>query len=109
MPGEFSLISDFQNSASDTPEIAYSADVNTLITAFTVTNNTSVNRSYKAYIYDVSGSPSGAVAPLTFVKSNSGYSLVSPLIGHIVPAGGTIRVESSLNDTLIFTATGREA
>jgi hypothetical protein len=107
MAAEFTLINNLQNSAADTVEILFSAAADTRILNFTVTNNTGVNRSYRAYIYDAGGSSTGATVPLKFVTSNRGYDLAPAIIGHVVPAGGSIRTESSAANSLIFRATGR--
>jgi|GEM_PF-4364701 len=107
MANEFTLVAGIRNSAANTAEAIYSAGDNTIITAFTVTNNTGVNRSYRAYIYDSSGNSTGAITPLKFVKNNSGYDLAPSIVGHIIPVGGTLRVESSEANSLVFRVTGR--
>lgn len=107
MANEFTLIDGLQNSASATVEVMYPAPNNTIITSFTVSNNTGVNHSYRAYIYDASGVSNGATTPIKFITSNRGYDLAPSIVGHIVPAGGSIRTESSTGGTLIFRATGR--
>lgn len=108
MAGEFTLIANQQSASANTVESLYTASADTLITAFTVTNSTGVNRSYKAYIYDSAGVPAGATVPLKFVTSNRGYDLAPSIVGHVVPKGGTIRVESSAANSLVFRATGRQ-
>ena len=45
--------------------------------------------------------------PLKFVTSNRGYDLGAPILGQIVPSGGTIRVESSAANSLVFFAAGK--
>ena len=107
MAGEFTLIANAQNASANTVEALFTAGADTLITAFTVSNSTGVNRSYKVYIYDSAGVPAGPVAPIKFVTSNRGFDITVPVIGHVVPKGGTIRAESSAANSLIFRATGR--
>ena len=107
MANEFTLIDNLQNAAANTVEAVFMASANTIITSFSVTNNTGVNRSYRAYIFDSSGTSTGAVVPLKFVTNNRGYDLAPAIIGHVVEVGGSIRVESSAASSLIFRATGR--
>lgn len=107
MADEFTLINNLQNASANTIEALFIAGSDTRILNFTVTNNTDVNRSYRAYIYDSDGNSTGATVPLKFVTSNRGYDLAPPIIGHVVPAGGSIRTESSAANSLIFRATGR--
>lgn len=107
MANETPLIEGFSNAKTNTVEIAYLASKDTLITAFTVTNNTGVNRSYKAYIYDSVGNASGAVQPRKFVTAIRGFDLAPAIVGHIVRKGGTIRVESSAAGSLVFRASGQ--
>lgn len=107
MANELALITGFQSNAANSIEVVYLATKATLITAFSVTNNTSVNRSYKAYIYGADGAAVPAITPIKFVTSNKGYDLSPPILGQIVPAGGTIRVESSAANSLVFHAAGK--
>lgn len=101
------LVEGFQNSAENAVEIVYSASADTLITAFTVTNNTGVNRSYRAYVYDSAGNATPAIVPLKFVTANRGFNIASPILGHIVRKGGSIRVESSAASSLAFWVSGQ--
>ena len=88
-------------------EVAFTAVVDTLITSFTATNNTGINRSYRGYIYASAGTPE-AVRPLKFVTSNRGYDEGVPFLGKVVRAGGSIRLETpDAADTLVFNATGQ--
>ena len=82
------------------------ASANTRILNFTVTNNYGSNQTYKAYIYDADDTTAQATTPLKIVVWDS-YDLSPPLIGHVVPAGGSIRVECSAAESLVFRATGR--
>ncbi len=107
MANEFTLVSNLKNSAANAIEAVYSATSDTIITAFTVTNSTGVNRSYKAYIYNSDGATTGPIVPIKFVTSNRGYDLAPAIVGHIIPTGGTLRVESSAAESLQFRVTGR--
>ena len=79
----------------------------TIITAFTASNDGGPSSvSYKAYIYDLSGTPQAVISQTIVVKDrfHSGPSIVN----QTVPPGGTIRAENSAADGLNFYATGRE-
>jgi len=79
----------------------------TIITAFTVSNNSAASVSYKAYIFDKTEALVEAIVPLKIVvkdRFDSGPSIVN----QVVPEGGTIRAENSTSDGLNFFATGRE-
>jgi hypothetical protein len=81
----------------------------TKIKAFTASNDTTTSHSYKAYIYDSSGAPVLAVIPQSIVvrdKADYGPSI----IGHVIPKGGSLRMESSSTDGsfLNFYVTGSQ-
>jgi len=102
------LIDNFLNTIIDTVEIAYSApaDKDVVIDAFTVTNNSVVNASFKAYVK----SATGVLAPIIPFKivvwgeNDLGIGIVN----QVIPAGGSLQVESSALTSLYFTASGRE-
>ena len=106
MANEFTLIENTQNSAADTIESLFVASANTRILNFTVTNNYGSNQTYRAYIYGAEDETALATTPLKIVVWD-GYDLSPPIIGHVVPAGGSIRTESSAANSLVFRATGR--
>lgn len=95
---------------ADTVETLYTspaAGAGTLITAFTVSNNSLASASYKAYIHGSGVESVDAVVPLKIVvrdRFDSGPSIVN----QVVPAGGTIRAENSTAGALSFYATGIE-
>jgi len=79
----------------------------TLITAFTATNISPASVSYKAYIVDKTGVVGGPVIPQKIVvkdRFDSGPSIVN----HVIPAGGSLRLENSTGDGISFFVTGRE-
>lgn len=84
-----------------------SSGAGTLITAFTVSNNSTASASYKAYIYDSTGSLVNAVVPMKIVVRDR-YDLAPSAINHVIPAGGSLRVENSTAYSLSFTLSGRE-
>ena len=102
------LIDNFVNTIIDTAEAAFTApvDKDVVVDVFTVANNSTVNASYKAYIKSVSGTLT-PIIPTQFVVWGE-QDLGVGLAGQVVPAGGTLQVESSALTSLYFTASGRE-
>ena len=102
------LTDNFLNTAVDTVQTAYSAPSGNavVIDAFTVTNNSSVNASYKAYIKSVTGvlSPIIPFKIVVWGENDLGVGIVN----QVIPAGGTLQVESSALTSLYFTASGRQ-
>ena len=102
------LIDNFLNTIVDTVQIAFSApsDKDVVIDAFTVTNNSVVNARYTAYVK----SAAGVLAPIIPFKivvwgeNDLGIGIVN----QVIPAGGSLQVESSALTSLYFTASGRE-
>ena len=104
-----SQISDnFSNTIVDTVQTVYTApsDKSVVIESFTATNNSSVNASYKAYIV----SPGGVQKPTRPFKVVvwGEVDLGIGINNQAIPAGGSLRVESSALDSIYFTVTGRE-
>lgn len=106
------LVSDESNSAIDTIEVFYTAVTASAggsgcrVVAFTCVNNGSASATYKAYIYSSSDSAANTVIPQKIVVKDR-FDLGPSIIGHIIPPGGSLRMESSSTD-LSFRVTGRE-
>ncbi|MBL4574442.1 MAG: hypothetical protein JKY86_15415 [Gammaproteobacteria bacterium] len=104
------LVVNRRSAAADTIEEFYISPANgsgTVIAAFTASNDTVSSKSYKAYIFNSSGALVSSVIPQTIVvrdRANTGPTIIDQLI----PAGGTLRVESSSVDGLNFFVTGTE-
>lgn len=93
---------------ANTIETIYTAPPDgTIITAWTATNNTGSNRTYKAYIFDISGSFLQAVIPLKIIIRNR-FDLGPGITNQFVPGGGSIRVESDLANSIVFRVSGNE-
>ena len=94
----------------DTIESFYTSPgtgLGTRINAFTATNDTESSKSYKAYIYDASGDPVQTIIPLTEIaRDRADYG--SSAINQVIPAGGTLRMESSAIAGVNFYVTGLE-
>lgn len=102
------IVSNKKNEAADTIESFFTSSINgngTKVKAFTAANDTESSKSYKAYIFDQSGDLVNSCIPFTLVvrdKADYGASIV----GQVIPAGGSLRVESSDAGSLNFYVTG---
>lgn len=104
------LVNSTENTIVDTIQTFYTSPAGsggTLITAFTATNDNGANASYKAYIFDSSGSVLAAVIPQTIVIRKKA-SLGSPIVNQFIPAGGTLRMETSSLNAIAFRVSGKE-
>ena len=101
------LVNSKQSQAANTIEVFYTSPNGTTITAFTATNNTGSNKSYKAYIFDSSGTLLEAIIPVKIVIRNK-VDLGSPIINQFIPKSGTLRMESSEASSLSFRVSGKE-
>jgi hypothetical protein len=104
------IISNTKISAPDVITTLYtspSSGGGTIVTAFTVSNNSTASAYYKAYIYDSTGAVVDPVIPLKIVVRDR-FDVGASIVNQVVPAGGTIRAENSTGDALNFYATGRE-
>lgn len=104
------LVNSEQSNVANTIEIFYTSPPTgegTIITAFTATNNTGSNRTYKAYIFDSTGAVLPAVAPLRIIIRNR-FDLGSGVINQFIPPGGTLRMESDLASSIVFRVSGKE-
>ena len=104
------LVNSAQNALPNAIQIFYTSpngQGGTLINAFTASNNTSSNKTYKAYIYDASETALTAVIPQKIVVRNR-FDLGPSIVGQLIPAGGTLRMESSEAASISFRVTGNE-
>jgi len=104
------LVNSAQSLVADTIETFYTSPDGgdgTVITAFTATNNTDSNRSYKAYIFDATGALLQAIIPLKIII-RSKVDLGSPIVNHFIPVKGTLRMESDLASSIVFRVSGKE-
>lgn len=102
------LLDNFLNSIIDSPQSAFTAPLkqSVAIDSFTVSNNSSVNASYKAYIKSATGilSPQIPFKVVVWGENDLGIGIVN----QVIPAGGSLQVESSALNSLYFTVSGRE-
>lgn len=104
------IVNSVVNALDNTIENFYTSPAGaggTLVTAFTATNDNGANASYKAYIYDSSGAAKLAVIPQTIVIRKKA-SLGSPIVNQLIPAGGSLRMESSTAGDIVFRVSGKE-
>lgn len=103
------LVSNQKSLIADTVENFYSSPSGgegTIIKSFTATNDSGINRSYKAYIFSSTGTPD-AVVPFKVVIRNR-FDSAAALIGQVIPPGGSLRMESSLASSINWYVTGKE-
>ena len=103
------LVFNKQSDNPDTIEVFFSADTGNdfKVKAFTASNNTETSQSYRAYIYNAGGGSVPPIIPMTIVvrdRKHHGESIV----GQIIPANGSLRIESSSANGLNFYVTGQE-
>ena len=107
------LVNSVSNTLDDTIEKFYdspsasSGGQGTRISAFTASNNSTASSTYKAYIYDSSGALKAAVVPQKIVVKDR-FDLAPSIIGHVIPVGGSLRMESSTAGAITFRVTGSE-
>lgn len=101
------IVSNLSNSIVDTVQPIYSAPSSSdvLIESFTAANNSTVNASYKAYIVSSGGveQPQVPFKIVVWGENDLGIGVVN----QVIPAGGTLSVESSALNSIYFTVTGR--
>lgn len=102
------LVDNFLNNLTNTAQVAFTAPATqaVAIDSFTVSNNSSVNASYKAYIKSSIGvlSPQIPFKIVIWGENDLGIGIVN----QVIPAGGSLQVESSALNSLYFTVSGRD-
>lgn len=104
------LVNGAQNTLADTVQSFYTSDPSgsgTIVTAFTATNNTAANRTYRAYIYASGATTSEAVTPLRILIRNK-FDPGNAIVNHLIPPGGTLRMESDATLSISFRVTGNQ-
>lgn len=79
----------------------------TIITAFSAINDTNVNASYKAYIYEKGATEAKAIVPFKIVIRKT-FDVGASITNQLIPPGGTLRMESSAADSIAFRVSGVE-
>ena len=105
MPG-IQIVDNFLNTIVDTVQVAFTAGTTPVpIDAFTAVNNSTVNASFKAYIK----SSTGILVPLIpfQIVVWGEVDLGIGAVNQVIPAGGTLQVETSALNAIYFTVSGR--
>lgn len=103
------LVSNKKNTIIDVIENLYDSPVGgsgTVIKSFTASNDSTSSIDYLAYIFDATGALVNAVIPQTTVVRDRA-SLGASIISHVIPAGGSLRTQSSTLN-LNYYVTGKE-
>lgn len=103
------MVDSQQNLAADTIETFFAAPSSgngVAITAFTATNNTSSNKTYAAYIYRA-GSATERVVPLKILVRDR-FDTAPSIVGQVMNPGDTLRMESSVGNSVVYRVTGSE-
>ena len=79
----------------------------TRITKFSAPNDTTSSIDYKAYIFNAAGEIQKAVIPQTTVVRDK-VDLGASIVGHLIPPGGSLRMEQSVAGGIEFYVTGNE-
>jgi hypothetical protein len=104
------LVFNQTSSIADTIEKMYESPASgagTRVTAFTASNDTTTSHSYKAYIFNSAGGLEKAIVPQTIVVRDR-VDFGSSIVNQLIPAGGTLRVESSDAGSISFYVSGIE-
>lgn len=101
------IVDNFLNTLIDTVQVAFTTPngQSVVIDSFTATNNSTVNASFKAYIKSSSGvlTPIIPMKIIVWGENDLGIGIVN----QVIPAGGTLQVESSAFNSIYFTVSGR--
>jgi len=104
------LVASQKASAANTPQVFYTSPSNglgTIITNFTASNDTIATRTQKAYIVPKGGSATVPLLPKRAIVQDR--TDISPeMAGQLIPAGGTLQMESDTASSIAWTVSGRE-
>ncbi len=98
------------NTVADTPQAIYTSPSEgngTVITAFTATNNSTSNKSYKAYIVEAGGTAENPQQPFRVVIW-ADIDLGTGIDGRVIPPGGSLYVETNEANAVYFTVSGKK-
>ena len=104
------LVNKGVNTIADTPQSIYTSPAignGTIITAVTVANNSTSNKSYKAYIVadgEVAENPQTPFRIVIWADIDAGTGID----GQVIPAGGSLYVEANAANAVYFTVSGKE-
>ena len=104
------LVNSVENVDADTVETLYTSPTagdGTVITAFSAINNSGINASYKAYLYDKAGAVISAVIPIKIVVRNR-FDVGASITNQLIEPGGSLRTETSAAGGITFRVSGVE-
>lgn len=104
------LVDNQANVTADTIETLFTAPTTgngVIIDAFTASNTSQVNASYKAYITSISGTIENPQQPFKVVVWDD-IDLGAGLINQLIPPGGKLSTETSATNSIYFTVSGKE-
>ena len=110
MASSILLVNKGVNTLIDTPQNIYTsppAGNGTIINAFTATNNSTSNKSYKAYIVTTGGSADNPQLPFKIILWDD-IDLGTGIDGQVIPPGGALYAECNAIDSVYFTISGIE-
>lgn len=104
------LVRDFSSTTANTVEEVYKSPTGgtgSVVTAFTVTNATSVNRIHSAYIFGSDGVlVKKLISDERLIRNKSSFG--GEIVNQALDPGETIRVESDLADSVSWNISGKE-
>ena len=104
------FVRDFVSTAANTVETIYTSPPGgsgSVITAFTATNATTVNRIHSAYIFGSDGVLTNKIiSDERLIRNKSSFG--GEIVNQALDPGETIRVESDLADSVSWNLSGKE-
>lgn len=100
------LVFNARNTLPDTIQSFFTAEVDTQILAFTASNNSTASVTYKAYIFSEAGATQAAIPQKPVVRDR--FDLGPSIVGLLIPAGGSLHMETSTAEALSFNVVGQE-
>ena len=100
------LVNGVTASLENTLEIIFTAESDTLIKAVTASNPTLINASYQMQIVPTNEDTTKPEIPFQVVvrlDSDPG----APVVNQVIPKGGTLRISTSVANSIAFRVTGR--
>ena len=104
------LVNKGVNTLADTPQSIYTSPPNgngTIINAFTAANNSTSNKSYKAYIVGKEETAENPQLPFRIVIW-ADIDLGTGIDGQTIPPGGSLYVECNEPNSVYFTLSGKQ-
>lgn len=102
------IVDNFSNTVINSVQTAFTAPTgkNVVIEAFTAANNSGVNAAYSCYIQSTVGAlqPQRKDKIVVWGRNDPAIGVV----GQVIPAGGSLKVETTALNSIYFTVTGRE-